>query len=75
MLAHTRNREQQRHMTGDNLFGAYHEAMRDYEAAKAGLGNRVEAFITFLVAERVLAANLGKVGQNLECYQEHVLPW
>jgi hypothetical protein len=75
MLAQIRNRERQRHMTGDKLFGAYYEAMHDYEAAKAGIGNRVEAFITFLVAERALVANLGQVDQNLESYHEHFLPW
>jgi hypothetical protein len=32
--------------------------MGDYEAAKAGAGNRVEAFTRFLVAERVLSARL-----------------
>jgi hypothetical protein len=39
-------------MTNDKLIQAYHEAMMDYEAAKAGAGNRVEAFTRFLVAER-----------------------
>ncbi len=39
-------------MTDDTLVQAYHEAMSDYEAAKAGAGNRVEAFTRFLVAER-----------------------
>ena len=31
-------------MTDDELIGAYHEAMGDYEAARAGTGNRVETF-------------------------------
>jgi hypothetical protein len=53
-------------MTNEKLIGAYHEAMSDYEAAKAGTGNRVEAFTRFLVAERVLAARLGRVDPDLE---------
>jgi hypothetical protein len=39
-------------MTNDKLIQAYHAATRDYEAAKAGAGNRLEAFTRFLVAER-----------------------
>ncbi len=53
-------------MTDDKLIDAYHEAMGDYEAAKAGAGNRVEAFTRFLVAERVLAARLGRIDRYLE---------
>jgi hypothetical protein len=48
-------------MTDDKLVNAYHEAMEDYEAAKAGVGNRVEAFTRFLVAERVVSARLGRI--------------
>jgi hypothetical protein len=50
----------------DKLVDAYHEALGDYEAAKAGAGNRVEAFTRFLVAERVLCARLGRIDRNLE---------
>jgi hypothetical protein len=57
-------------MTGDGLIAAYRAATHDYEAAKAGIGNRAEAFIQFLVAERALAASLGRVDQNRECYRE-----
>ena len=53
-------------MTDDKLIDAYHEAMGDYEAAKAGAGNRVEAFTRFLVAERALSARLGRIGRDLE---------
>jgi hypothetical protein len=53
-------------MTNEKLINAYHEAMSNYEAAKAGAGNRVEAFTRFLVAERVLSARLGRIGQDLE---------
>jgi hypothetical protein len=53
-------------MTDDKLIDAYHEAMGDYEAAKAGAGNRVEAFTRFLVAERVLSVRLGRIDRYLE---------
>ena len=53
-------------MTDDELIDAYHGAMGDYEAAKAGTGNRVETFTEFLVAERVLAARLGRIDLDLE---------
>jgi hypothetical protein len=53
-------------MTNDKLVHAYHEAMSDYEAAKAGAGNRVEAFTRFLVAERIISARLGRIDLNLE---------
>jgi hypothetical protein len=53
----------------------YREAAHDYEAAKAGIGNRAAAFIQFLVAERALAASLGRLNQKLEIYQERSLSW
>jgi hypothetical protein len=53
-------------MTNDKLVHAYHEAMSDYEAAKAGTGNRVEAFTRFLVAERIISARLGRIDLDLE---------
>jgi hypothetical protein len=53
-------------MTDDELIDAYHEAMGDYEAAKAGTGNRIETFTEFLVAERVLAARQGRIDLDLE---------
>jgi hypothetical protein len=40
--------------------------MGDYEAAKAGIGNRVETFIRFLVAEKVLTTHLARAYQRLE---------
>jgi hypothetical protein len=40
--------------------------MGDHEAAKAGIGNRVETFIKFLVAEKVLATRLAQAYQRLE---------
>jgi hypothetical protein len=53
-------------MTNDQLVHAYHEAMSDYEAAKAGAGNRVAAFTRFLVAERIIAARFGRIDPDLE---------
>jgi len=53
-------------MTNDKLVNAYHEAMSDYEAAKAGAGDRVEAFTRFLVAERIVSARLGRIYPHLE---------
>jgi hypothetical protein len=52
-------------MTNDKLVHAYHEAMSDYEAAKPGVGNRVEAFTRFLVAERIISARLGQIDPDL----------
>jgi hypothetical protein len=52
-------------MTDNKHSDAYQEAMDDYEAAKAGAGNRVETFTRFLVAERVLATSLARAYQNL----------
>ena len=61
-------------MTNEKLVNAYHEAMAAYEAAKTGTGSRVETFAKFLVAEKVLAARLGKIDQNLEHFREHYSP-
>jgi hypothetical protein len=44
------------------LIDAYRKAARDYDASKAGTGNRVDAYINFLVAERVLINRLGTAG-------------
>jgi hypothetical protein len=40
--------------------------MIDYEAAKAGAGNRVEAFTRFLVAERIISARLRGIDPDLK---------
>ena len=61
-------------MTDDKLVDAYHAAMGDYEAAKAGTSNRVETFTRFLVAERMLAARLGWVDPNLEHFGSRYTP-
>jgi hypothetical protein len=61
-------------MTNDRLVHAYHEAMSDYEAAKGGAGNRVEAFTRFLVAERIISAHLRRIDPDLkqpECTTHH----
>ena len=44
--------------TDAELIDAYQSATNDYEAAKDGRGDRLEAFTRLLVAERVLAARL-----------------
>ena len=52
-------------MTDNKHSDAYQEAMDDYEAAKAGAGNRVETFTRFLVAEKVLATRMALADQSL----------
>jgi hypothetical protein len=52
-------------MTDNKLSDAYQEAVRAYEAAKAGIGNRVETFTRFLVAEKVLAARMALADRSL----------
>ena len=52
-------------MTLHKLTHAYQAAMGDYEAAKAGIGNRVETFTRFLVAEKVLATRMALADQSL----------
>jgi hypothetical protein len=51
-----------RHFSDVELIDAYRKAALDYDAAKAGTGNRVKAFTNFLVAERVLINRLGTAG-------------
>jgi hypothetical protein len=51
-----------RHFSDVELVAAYRKATLDYENAKAGAGNRVNAFTSFLVAERVLISRLGTAG-------------
>jgi len=53
-------------MTDDELIDAYHGAMGGYEAAKAGTGDRLETFARILVAEKVLAARLGRIDLDLD---------
>ena len=54
------------------LTQAYHDAISDYEAAKAGIGDRVDAFTNLLDAEIVLTTRVG-YGQRLQCNREHHL--
>jgi hypothetical protein len=61
-------------MTEHALIDAYHQAMRDYEAAKVGTGGRIEAFTSLLVAEKVLTTRLGWVDQNLKRYRDRYSP-
>jgi hypothetical protein len=53
-------------MALNKLINVYQEAMGDYEAAKAGVGNRVETFTRFLVAEKALATGLARAYQRLD---------
>jgi hypothetical protein len=46
-------------MTDEELLDAYRQALRNYEAAKADNGNRVEAFVQFMSAEIALSRRLG----------------
>jgi hypothetical protein len=52
-------------MTDNKLSDAYQEAVRAHEAAKAGIGNRVETFTRFLVAEKVFATRMALADQSL----------
>jgi hypothetical protein len=52
-------------MINIKLIDDYHKAADAYEAAKGGIGCRVETFTGFLVAEQVLLTCLGRVHQNL----------
>jgi hypothetical protein len=56
----------ERGMVDPKLIDDCRAAMDAYEAAKAGLGCRTEAFLRFLVAERVLLVCMGRVHQSLE---------
>jgi hypothetical protein len=58
--------------TDAELIDAYHHASNDYEDAKAGRGDRLEAFTRLLVAERILTARLP--WQHLVCWP-HGQPW
>ena len=60
-------------MTDNELIEAYNKAMGAYQAAKAGIGCRVDAFTDLLVAETVLAARLG-VDERMESYRERYSP-
>ncbi|HME24147.1 MAG TPA: hypothetical protein VKI44_22915 [Acetobacteraceae bacterium] len=46
-------------MTDQELLDAYRQALRNYEAAKADNGNRVETFVRFMSAEIALMRRLG----------------
>jgi len=48
-------------MINIKLIDDYHKASDAYEAAKAGIGCRVETFTRFLVAEQVLLTCMGRV--------------
>lgn len=46
-------------MSYDELRVSYDQALRMYTAAMAGHGDRVTAFVQFLMAERALNSHLG----------------
>jgi hypothetical protein len=52
-------------MINIKLIDDYHKAKDAYEAAKVGIGCRVETFTRFLVAEQVLLACMGRLHQKL----------
>ena len=56
------------------LIDAYHEAIDAYEAAKAGVGCRVDTFTRFLVAERILRVCRGRADQNLQEFRARHSP-
>ena len=56
------------------LIDAYRMAMLVYETAKTGIGCRVEAFISLLVAERLLTSRFGLVDLNIERFRERYSP-
>jgi hypothetical protein len=51
-------------LSNDEAIDPYQAAVQNDATAKAGTGCRVTAFISFLVAETVLANRLGIVGGN-----------
>ena len=54
------------------LIEAYHNATSDYESAKTGIGDRLDAFTKMLDAERVLTGRVGYgYDQHLKYYREH----
>lgn len=55
--------------TDSELTQAYQDATSDYEAAKAGAGDRLDAFTKLMDAERVFTTRVG-YGQQLQCYRD-----
>jgi hypothetical protein len=46
-------------MTDNELVDAYRQALCSYEAAKAGCGSRIAAFIDLLSSETAMTSRLG----------------
>jgi len=61
-------------MLNSKLIDDCRAAIDAYEAAKASLGCRVEAFVRFLVAERVLLVCIGRVHQSLNEFRTRYSP-
>ena len=60
-----------RRLTDNELADTYRKAMCDYEAAESG--DRVQAFITMLVAEKTFTSRFGVTGV-LRDYRERYSP-
>jgi len=54
--------ERAQNMADDELIDAYHEALDNYEAAKATCGNRVDTFVQLVSAEVALVGRFGSDG-------------
>jgi hypothetical protein len=61
-------------MINIKLIDDYHKASDAYEAAKAGIGCRVETFTRFLVAEQVLLTCMGRVQQQFADHRARSSP-
>ena len=59
-------------MSDQEMLEAYDGALRTYERAKAGEGNRVEAYARLISAETVLVNHLSP--EALQKYRDHSLP-
>jgi hypothetical protein len=54
------------------LTEAYHNATSNYEPARTGIGDRLDAFTKMLYAERVLTGRVANgYYQHLKYYREH----
>ena len=59
------------HVSDTGVTDTYHQARRDYDVA--GNGDRAQAFITMLVAERVFTSRFG-LSNYLQDYQRRYSP-
>jgi hypothetical protein len=61
-------------MTDHELVECYSEAARAHDTAEIGTGNRAQAFIRMLVAERVLTTCQAGLPSVLRNYREQYSP-